>query len=190
MPGAIVVLCWYLLFSVLLFAVSNYMADKSINNMFLYHLFSLAEVIFLSFFFRKILKTPLIRKAIPYFILLFILVFVFSTLFLEKLDSFNSNTSGIEFLIIIIFCMAYYFQLANSDEILFFTQNPIFWIVSGLFIYYASSMMMFALYKYAAESNKDFVLNFWMFQVIMYLVKNILITKGILCFKVSKSTFH
>lgn len=42
--------------------------------------------------------------------------------------------------------------------------------------------------KRKTNDDQEFnALNFWMFQIIMYLIKNILIAKGILCFKARKS---
>jgi hypothetical protein len=187
MPRVMTILSWYLLSSVVIFGISNYMADRRINNLFLYHLFCVVELSFLLFLFREIIQSEKIRKSIPLLLLLFVLLFVLNSIFLEQMNSWNSNSASIEFLIIICFSFIYYFELANSDAILSFSTNAFFWIVSGLFVYCASCSIVFAFYKYAAPSNGNFTLNFWMFQIIMYLVKNILITKGILCFKARKS---
>lgn len=186
MPRVITILSWYLLFSMLLFGVSNYLADRNMNNMFLYHIFSIVELAFVCFMFREVIHSKKIRKAIPYLLAFFVLLFILNTVFLEGMDSWNSNSSSIEFLIIICFSLIYYFELANSDDILSFATNPFFWIVSGFFVYCASCTVVFAFYKLNALKSGNFALNYWMFQIIMYLIKNILFAKGILCFKVRK----
>lgn len=185
-PRVIVILSWYLLFSMVLFGISNYLADRNMNNMFLYHIFSIVELAFVCFIFREIIQSKKVRKAIPYLLALFVLLFILNSIFLEGMDSWNSNSSSIEFLIIICFSLIYYFELANSDDILSFSTNPFFWIVSGFFVYCASCTVVFAFYKLNALESGKFALNYWMFQIIMYLVKNILFAKGILCFKARK----
>ena len=59
-------------------------------------------------------------------------------------------------------------------------------IVSSFLLYFSSCILMFILYKYAAKQYHSFVFNFWKVQEVMYLIKNILITYGILCFRKKK----
>jgi hypothetical protein len=186
MPLVIRLLSWYLLFSFLLFGISNYLADKGINNLFIYHLFAVLEFLFLALIFREIIENILVKRRVIYIIVIFCFLAVLNVFLFEKLNTLNSNIAAIEFLILIILALIYYFELSNSDKILLFQRNPYFWIVSAFFIYFTSCILIFALYKYAAKTNRSFTLDFWLIQVAMYIIKNLVLSKGILCFKYNK----
>jgi len=174
------ILLWYFISSILIFGYSNYLADKAVNNSFLYHIFSILELAILLQYFKKLVVTSLVKKVINGIIITFLILSIFNIIFLEKSNSLNSNTQSIEFLLLIIFCFIYYSNLSKTDNILFFYKQPAFWIVTGFFIYFSSTIILFSFYKYAARIDETF--SFWKFQEIMYLVKNFFITYGILCF--------
>lgn len=186
MPRVLIILSWYLLISIVIFGISNYMANRFMNNLFLYHLFCIIELCFVCLLFKEMIRSEKVRRTIPYFLALATLLFILNSVFLEKINSWNSNSASVEFLIIICFSLIYYFELAGSNDILFFSKNAFFWIVSGLFVYCSGCSVLFAFYKYTAQNNIRFTLDFWIFQILMYLIKNLLITKGILCFKARK----
>ncbi len=183
-PGYCTPLVWYFTLSIIIFGLSNYMADRHINNLFLYNIFALIELILITWFFSKIL--PGHFQSFFLVMTFFVLFFIFNILFLENFSSMNSNVIAIEFMIIIIYCFMYYIDLSKSDKIITFYKETIFWIVSAFFIYFSTCIMVFVFYKYAAKINRNFILDFWILQVIMYFIKNILIAKGFLCFKTNK----
>ena len=154
--------------------------------MFLYHIFSILELVLLLAYFRQIIDRKIIKKLIIWIIFCFVCFSIFNILYLENLNYLNSNAQSIEFLILIIFCFIYYNELAKSDEIISFYRLPVFWIVTGFFVYFSCTIIVFAFYKYAIEYDKPFTSNFWIFQEIMYLIKNLFITYGIVCFKKTK----
>ena len=183
-PDYCVPLVGYFILSILVFGFSNYLADRSINNMLVYNVFALLELVFLSWFFNKVFSGHDRFRFIT--LALFVVFWILNILFLEKFSSMNSNVIAVEFLIVIIYCFRYYIEFSKTDQIISFYKEPLFWIVSGFFVYFSLSVMVVVFYKYATRDDNNFILSFWKLQVIMYLIKNILIAKGLLCFKVSK----
>jgi len=180
------ILLWYFIISILIFGYSNYLADKRINNLFLYHIFSILELTLLLAYFKEIIESTLVKKITTWIIFGFLIFSFLNVLFLEKINSLNSNSQSLEFLLLIVFCFIYYRELANSEEVIIFYSKSTFWIVTGFFIYFSCTLIVFSLYKYTGKQNQSFISNFWIFQEIMYLVKNLFITYGILCFKKTK----
>ncbi len=189
-PKTVVILFWYFIVSIILFGYSNYLADRRINNLFIYHLFSIIEITLLLYFFKQVIKIKSVTIGIKWIILLFLIISVLNFLFLESSDSLNSNTLSIEFLVIIIFCSIYYFKFSQSDQIVVFHKQPYFWIVTGFFVYFTTTLLVFSLYKYTVTSYRSFIFDFWIFQEVMYIIKNLLIAYGILCFRKIKLTSH
>lgn len=182
-PKETILLFWYFIFSIALFWYSNYLADRSIPSVFLYHIFSVAELAFLLPYFVIITNKNGLKKITYWVLGGFIAVSIINILLLESLQSLNSNTLAIEFLIIIVYCFIYYLQLSQTEKLLGFFKEPTFWIVTGFFVYFAIDVIVFALYKYAAKYNRAILFDFWAFQEIMYIIKNIIIAYGILCYR-------
>lgn len=186
MPLGVKLLAAYFILSFLLFGLSNYLADRSINNLFIYHIFAILEFVFIGQFFRTIISSKKFKSSSLYIIIIFCLLALINSILFEKFTTLNSNVIAIEFLLLIIFSFIYYFELSYSEEVLVFYRQPNFWIITGFFVYFASCILIFALYKYTAVTNRQFVLKFWLIQVVMYIVKNIILAKGILCYRYNK----
>ena len=180
------ILFWYFLLSIVIFSYSNYLADRVENNLYLYHIFSIIELTLLLQYFKKIIKSLLIKNLINWVTILFLIASALNILFLEKINSLNSNTQSIEFLLLIAFCFIYYMELASSDQIIYFFKHPVFWIVTGFFIYFSITIFIFSFYKYSERTYHTFTINFWTVQEVMYLLKNLIISYGILCFNKKK----
>ena len=185
-PKENLILFWYFLLSIGIFSYSNYLADRVQNNLFLYHIFSIVELTLLLQYFKKIIHSTLIKKLINGITILFLIASALNILFLEKINSLNSNTQSLEFLLLIAFCFVYYMELAQSEQIIYFFRHPVFWIVTGFFIYFSITIFIFSFYKYSERTYHTFTINFWTFQEVMYLIKNLIIAYGILCFNKKK----
>jgi hypothetical protein len=175
-------LTWYLIFSIIIFGFSNYLADHGTNNHFLYHLFADVEFFFIAIYFSLVIRNTLVKKIIPYVIAGLIIFSVLNVLVLhESLTSWPTNTFFVEFFMIIVMCFVYFFELTSSNDILQFYKVESFWVIAGFFIYYSLSFSIVILYKYVAEYSSVFVYRFWILQIMFYLLKNVLIGVGFLC---------
>lgn len=180
-PKDIQVLLWYFFLSIILFGYSNYLADRKINNLFIYHFFSPIELFFLTNYFSKKQILKFRWSLIISFV--FLVICFFNTLCFEEIKTLNSNTQSIEFLLLLILCSFFYYKYSKSNQILNFQIQPEFWIITGFFIYFSTTILLFSFYKYAIVHYRSFLFDFWDFQEIMYIVKNALIAYGILCYK-------
>lgn len=168
----------YLLITFLIMFLSNVMADRYINNSYLYHAYSLIELVFFSIYIRKLTgdSSSLIRFILP----LYVLIWITNLLFFESYLKFNSNSSGIAYLMLIIYSLNYFLFLSRSEEIMTFQKSPAFWIVSGFLFYSVLNVLIATIYKYTFElspSDKNLVFNF---SYVSNIIKFILIIIGVL----------
>jgi hypothetical protein len=181
---------YYCIFSVILFAASNVIADKGLHNMPLYHIFSLVELWFISFY---ILKKITGKNYSPAFIVInagYIIFFVCNVIFWEDWSLFNSNSAGAASLTTLFLCMFYLLKLSKNDEILYFQRLPSFWIVSGFLIYNAVSVLVLLSYKYFTYINMpNLGDNLWFVLSAANIVKFALISTGLLCHR-KRPTIH
>ena len=174
----------YSIFCFLLFAVTNILVLKKINNLALYHFFSLAELIIVSHYVLKLI----LKKSFSllwFLICGFYLAFwICNIIFLQPLNTFNTNTSGITNLVILFLCMYYLLNFSKSEEILYFQKLPAFWIVSAFLIYSALSLLVFISYEYFIKLKMQQEGNqIWIIISIATIIKFILIFVGLLCYK-------
>ncbi|HEY1112642.1 MAG TPA: hypothetical protein VGE66_03745 [Chitinophagaceae bacterium] len=177
--GGLLVL--YLLASTLFAGYSNYLADQTINNMFLYHLFSLLEATCLLLLLNQYSKVD--RRALWLTLSFYALFWVVNIMLWEPLTLFNSNSATVLNLITAFFCFRYFLTLVNTDEILRFQRLPSFWIVSGLLFYCIVAILALSSYKYKDWFSESDLQISWRIQLVAQLIKYILITIGVLCSK-------
>lgn len=176
-------LFWYLLFNTVLFAITNLMADKGANNLFLYHFYSLAEFGALTWYILRML----LRKNVK---LVLSIIFVYGILwglnivFYESLDMYNSNSLTLAGFLLLLQSMYYMLQLSKSDEILYFQRLPTFWIVSGFLVSYAISTLAVLAYKwYVSPGDNKEANRIWIIVSVAIIVKFGLIIIGLICYK-------
>ncbi|CAN5633540.1 hypothetical protein BH10BAC2_BH10BAC2_14220 [soil metagenome] len=179
----------YLLINIFLGLITNVMGFFHINNLMLYHFYTLFEQWFLSYYILiKIIKV----KEIKVYWLVnsgFTLFWLFNVWALEPLHSFNSNTSVVSSLIILLLCLYYIFELSKSEDILYFQKLPSFWIISGFLFYSALSTLIFAVYKYYVLQNLVAEgIQIWSLMHFTIVIKYIMISAGLICYKKRSSS--
>jgi hypothetical protein len=181
--GNELVLLIYLIINVVFGTVTNIMGFYQINNLALYHLFTLFEQWFISYYLIRKAFINRIPKAYFLINIGFTIFWFINILGWEPLNVFNSNTAVISSLILLLLCMYYMLDLSKKEEILYFQKLPSFWIVSAFLIYSALSVLIFAVYKYyvlqdlTEEGNK-----IWSLTHFTTVAKYVLISVGLLCY--------
>jgi hypothetical protein len=177
--GGLLVL--YLLTATLFAAYSNYLADRAINNMYLYHSFSLLEAVFMLLLLNRYAKMD--GRALWITLIFYALFWVVNVAFWEPLTQFNSNSATVLNLLTAFFCFRYFLSLIKTNDILYFQRLPSFWVVSGLLFYCIVAILALSSYKYKDWfSEMDLKIN-WRIQLVANIIKYILITIGVLCSK-------
>ena len=181
------ILLAYITVCFVIFLTTNIMADRGINNMFFYHFFSLFEIAVISYYFLKSLLNK--KLTLYWFILGGYSVFWFINLFIfEDLAIFNSNSSVVSNLIILLLAMYYLFELSKSEDVLFFQKLPGFWIASAFLVSCALSIFGFVAYKYFQDANyKDDANKIWLVPLFAIIFRFVFITIGLLCYRRRRS---
>lgn len=176
----------YLLVNILVFATTNILALNKITNIFLYHFYALFELIFVTWFFNKVM----LKKSLLSFYIIsgfYTFYWVLNILFWEPFNVFNSNSAGVANIIILILSMYYMLQLAKSEDILNFQKLPAFWFASAFLTSCAVSVLGVVVYKYYQYNNSEQQLQtglkIWMLPIAGTIIKFTLIIFGLLCYK-------
>jgi len=117
------------------------------NNFFIFHFYTIIEFCLISLFYRNFFKNYIQAKVFYFFIVLF-LVFAFTDYKLNGLDSIDNLAISVESIILTLYSLyLYYFVLKNLvfDKLL---DAPVFWINSGILIYFMGNLMLFVFSNY------------------------------------------
>jgi len=170
----------YFIVTTFLMGWTNYLADRSINNSFIYHGYTLFEVL---------LVVPLIGSYNPnskqlvtasiYFYSLFWLI---NILCLEPHDTFNSNSAGIGSLLILFFCLRYFLLIIKTERLLHFQKLPSLWVTFGFLFYSATSILMLSSYKFLHNYLDIGIVEVWKIIEILNIIKFTVFIIAGLCF--------
>ena len=174
----------YIAGSLLIFAITNVLRYQRVPNLYLYHFYTWFELIVVSYFITT--ATYHRRNALYYLLVISFTIFVVIDIsFWESLSKFNSNTSTAASIVLLVLSMLYVLQLTKSDEILYFQKVPSFWFVTAFLVSSALSIPLMIKYSFYTGNPKNFSEgnNLWGIMDLTYIIKFVLISVGMLCYK-------
>lgn len=134
----------YLLLIVLIVEViSNMLWYKKINNMPLYHFFTVIQFLLIVNIYRRALSQTFSKKFFASLSVGFVVFAIINTIFLQGLMTFNSNTTTLLGSLVIFLSLSYFYALLKEVKYSTLETNPMFWINSGFLIYFSSSLILF-----------------------------------------------
>ncbi len=150
------------------------------NNLFLLHILTLGEIILLSLFYYNLLDKRLkIKKMILYFLPFFSLLIILNSIFYEPITGWNSTAKTFTQGIIIIYAIAYFYELSTREIMVDSKIKSLHFINSAILLYYAGSLFIFMSAKVVLKEIGIMDIVFWIFNAILYFVFCILILIGI-----------
>ena len=148
---------------------------KSINNLFVLHLLVPIGFLFLLAFYRIVLKDFLNTLILPIVGIGFLHFSVINSCYFQDFFTFNSYALSVECILLLILSLSTYMLFLNKTVIKQDQQTirSLNWINSGVFIYYASTLLIFYFGEFITKnvtvelSRYTWVLHSF-FSVIMY----------------------
>lgn len=162
---------FYLLFCAIIQSVTEYFFFIKQNNLFLSHYYFIGQFLFLSFFYKSLLKSKLKKNVISLFLILVPLSIIFIYyLNPEYYYTFNLLEVITTSLPLILFAVFYFLESYDS-------KKEFIYINSGIFIYLISSTFIFSVGNFINLSNSDHMFKkyIWILNAFVYLIYQILI---------------
>lgn len=122
---------------------------------------SFIEINFASFFFYQTLESKH-KKWVVAGIIIYLLSFVAEKIFNRDADYFFQSLSyTIGNLFILIYLILFYIELVQSSRLLHFYKLTVFWIASGMLIFYLGSFPFYGLFNVLAKNLDLFIVAAW-----------------------------
>lgn len=151
--------------------VIKYTANHKINNLPIFHLYTLIELILLAEFFKKLIGFKTIITVIQFS---FLIACVVNALFFQSIFTFNTYTRPLEAFIIMLFAVNYFAKIFTDTSKIRLSEMPGFWFNTGLFLYFSGAFMLFIFSNFLLTVSKQSFNIVWnthaTFVLIMYLL--------------------
>ncbi len=160
---------FYLLYCLLIQVRSSYLSIQGIPNLYLSHYYFVGQFLFLSFFYKEILKSQIKKRVVNLFLSTIPIVIIILYI-INPLDYFKFNL--VEVIItsipIVLFSIFYFSENLNSSK-------KFIYLNCGIFIYLISSTFLFSVGNIINSSLSSFKKNVWILNAILYVIYQILI---------------
>jgi len=142
---------YFLLIVTAIWGICTYLAMHTINNMTLFNPLTIFQCSFYFYILYRIIRHPTIRKMALHLIWIYPLIAGINILFIQKINTFHTITYSLGGLLVVAFCVFYFFELFQRPQSVNLSRNPDFWVCSGLLFYFSCS---FPIYGMANQLNK------------------------------------
>lgn len=144
MPKAIHFLGIYLVLNLIVQLIAFLLWKQSLNNLSLLHLNTLLEFVFISLFFKEVyIDQHFFKKHFTYIITGISLLLFLNSIFIEPLNSFNSNAKILVQVCLISYVIIYFFDTFGRVDLSQRKDQAISFICFSILLFYSGSLVTF-----------------------------------------------
>jgi hypothetical protein len=151
------------------------------GNVIVYIIIAALTFVFFSLVLEQFLGSKRFRNLNRTVIFIAVLFIIMNAIWGEGTSIFNSYSSGVSNLILILYCVYYYKLQLEKLETIFVEKLASFWIVSGIFIYSAGNFFLFIMFNTLTRNYPELAFYAWGINIFLLLIMNIFFAKGIQC---------
>lgn len=154
------------------------------NNMPMLHLFIAISVSFFSRIYYRAFSTPLLRTVVMVLGTAAFLLVLVNASFLQGIWIYPSLSNTVQSIIMITFSLLYFYQIFTRQEYIHIEKQGLFWINSGVLIYFSINIFLFMLFNLVIANQRQ---ELYAIHSVTNIISNILYAIGLLC-KPQKTT--
>jgi hypothetical protein len=122
---------------------NNYLLYHNINNLFILHIFTVIEFVFLAYVYSFHIKSVINKRLLFGGTIAFVVLAVLNTIYVQPLSVFNSYARCAEILIILFLALCYVHKLIVNNEQRQLRTFPMFWINTAVVIYFTAGFFLY-----------------------------------------------
>jgi len=142
------------------------------NNLPLLHVFTVLQFLVLALIYRRKLHPLIDEKLISGTIVFFMLFALISAFIFDGLLRFNTYARALESVLLIFFALAFFYKTLQELKIKKLEREPMFWISTGVLIYFSGNLIIFIVCNYFFTSD-EFLFIAWSIHAILNIVTNV-----------------
>lgn len=141
-------------------AAVGYFVFKA-NMNFAYNIAAVLVYPTLILFYRTQFKSKQIRSVLTVLVITFVALALINLFFIQGLQQVNSYTFSFRCFAFVVIALAYFNSLIRDLPTEAITKLPMFWINTGVLIFFAGTMFQFLLSDYMINVLKGNIVNTW-----------------------------
>lgn len=179
----------FLLATLIVELVGAYLPSINKPNVWLYNFFTVIEFCFYLFIISLVIKNNRGKKTIRIILVLYAIITIVNIIFIQKMKAFHTVTYALGCLLIVVVCIYYFLELFRNPKSVKLTNNPAFWICSGLLFFYCCGFPLYGLTNFISGISELIIKNFFAIIIILNIFLYSLFTIAFLCrLKIRKYT--
>lgn len=119
-----------------------------LRNLPLVHVFSAVQFTLLWVIFAKRLIPPFSKKILLGILAIFWFFAIVCAIWIDGIYNFNAHARSFEAILVIIFCLTYFYQRLRMLDLENLEADPLFWVTTGSLIYFSGSLILFIISNY------------------------------------------
>lgn len=131
------------------------------SNHWWYNIFTVIEFIGYSYIFYFTINNSKLSRIIIISLAIYFALAVLNIFLIQGFYRFHTISYRIGALMIVIWCLLYFFQLMKSENKIKLLSNPMFWIATGLFFFYLGFFMYMNAFDYIVYKKLDYDAQLW-----------------------------
>ena len=153
---------WILLVVFIIQTIATIMTmGYGLSNLPLYHLYTAIEGSFLIVLLARFFNDSIVKK-VAYITAAFFAVFtIVNAFWIQGLYELPTYSRSIEGITLTLLAFAYFFKVMREVKIKRLHHTFLFWVVSGILIYFPSNLMLFIFDKFLYQTDQYVVLAVW-----------------------------
>ncbi len=155
------------------------LANYSINNLPFFHLYAIIEFSFLGVIFYRVFTRPSFKKAIIVTIIAFAAFAVINALFIQSIYEFNTIARAVESFLLILLALLFFYKVFQESTVKRLERYPMFWISSGILVYFCGSFFLFIFSNYILGQSGDMLHAYWGIHSTLNIVLNLFFAMGL-----------
>lgn len=171
---------YYILYCIINEALGYYLYHTNFGILLVvYAFYTVAEFSFFCFFYYYLLPHGLMKKAVfPIWSIFFVFACI-DFFLINQMNAFDSFTSGIESILIILFCIYYLVVQLKGTNNLFVYSTTNFWIIITFLIYLSGTFFLYLMAESMIQ-DKSFLIQYAVINSAFNIIKNILLSVAML----------
>jgi hypothetical protein len=119
-----------------------------LRNLPLLHVFSAVQFTLLWLVFAKRLIPPFSKRFFWGILTAFWFFAIICAIWIDGIYNFNAHARSFGAILIIFFCLCYFYQRLRKLDLENLEADPLFWVATGSLIYFSGSLMLFIISNY------------------------------------------
>ena len=149
-----------------------YLGELLGNSIYVTTIYFILEFLVINVIYYEIFRDSRIRRTLIIIGCIYIVVSIYSLIFLEGFYNFNSLPLTASSFLTIFYCIFYFWQLLRKLEIDNLVNYPMFWITSSILISASGNFLVFTLSSFLHLNYTDLFMWLWALRNILYILRN------------------